>query len=134
MDNKQRHPKGYWTLENSIIEAKKYKKLCTAFQLPYMPTIDCYTRVLEQQGFVCRHILNWSDKVGESWKIGLAVLYALLFDFLNYASGRLDPAIDTIAQAANISPRSAARGLANLKAAGVLNWARRCITLQKNIM
>jgi hypothetical protein len=58
---------------------------------------------------------------------GLAVLYALLFDFLNYASGRLDPAIDTIAQAANISPRSAARGLANLKAAGVLNWARRCI-------
>jgi hypothetical protein len=58
---------------------------------------------------------------------GLAVLYALLFDFLNYASGRLDPAINTIAQAANISPRSAARGLANLKAAGVLNWARRCI-------
>jgi hypothetical protein len=58
---------------------------------------------------------------------GLAVLYALLFDFLNYASGRLDPAIDTIAKTANISPRSAARGLANLKAAGVLNWARRCI-------
>jgi hypothetical protein len=58
---------------------------------------------------------------------GLAVLYALLFDFLNYASGRLDPAIDTIAKAANISPRSAARGLVNLKAHGVLNWARRCI-------
>lgn len=58
---------------------------------------------------------------------GLAVLYVLLFDFLNYASGQLDPAIATIAHAANISERSAARGLASLKAAGVLNWARRCL-------
>jgi tocopherol O-methyltransferase len=56
------------------LEAKKYKKLCTAFQLPYMPTINRYTQLLEQQGFVCRHILNWSDKVGKSWKIGLAAL------------------------------------------------------------
>jgi hypothetical protein len=58
---------------------------------------------------------------------GLAVLYALLFDFLNYASGRLDPSIATIASAANISERSASRGLASLKASGVLNWARRCV-------
>jgi hypothetical protein len=59
---------------------------------------------------------------------GLAVLYVLLFDYLNYVTGQLDPAIDTIADKANISPRSAARGLANLKAAGILNWVRRCIT------
>jgi hypothetical protein len=58
---------------------------------------------------------------------GLAVLYVLLFDFLNYSSGRLDPAIATIAKAANISPRSAARGLANLKAWRVINWVRRCV-------
>jgi len=57
---------------------------------------------------------------------GLAVLYALLFDFLNYASGRLDPAKATIAKAANISERSASRGLASLKAYGVVNWVRRC--------
>jgi len=57
---------------------------------------------------------------------GLAVLYALLFDFLNYTSGRLDPAIATIARAANISERSAARGLASLKQWRVLNWVRRC--------
>jgi len=57
---------------------------------------------------------------------GLAVLQALIFDFLNYASGRLDPAISTIAKKAAISPRSAARGLAALKLAGVLNWLRRC--------
>lgn len=59
---------------------------------------------------------------------GLAVLYALLFDFLNYASGRLDPAIATIAKAANISERSARRGLDALKRFGVVNWVRRCMT------
>ena len=57
---------------------------------------------------------------------GLAVLYVLLFDFLNYRSGRLDPSIKEIAKQACISPRSAARGLKSLKEAGVLTWVRRC--------
>lgn len=57
---------------------------------------------------------------------GIAVLQVLIFDCLNYASGRLDPAIGTIARLAAISARSAARGLAALKAAGVVNWLRRC--------
>jgi hypothetical protein len=59
---------------------------------------------------------------------GLAVLHALLFDFLNYASGRLDPSYAAIAKQACISPRSAARGLASLKLGGVLNWVRRCLS------
>src|SRR5271168_947137 len=42
---------------------------------------------------------------------GLAVLHAMLFDFINYATGRLDPAYSTIAHKACISIRSAARGL-----------------------
>ena len=57
---------------------------------------------------------------------GLAVLHALLFDFLNYASGRLDPSYAGIADKACISPRSVARGLVKLRLAGVLNWLRRC--------
>ena len=57
---------------------------------------------------------------------GLAVLHALVFDFLNFRTGRLDPGYKAIARAANISVRSVARGLAKLKAAGVLNWLRRC--------
>ena len=56
---------------------------------------------------------------------GLAVLHALLFDLLDHATGRLDPTRATIARAACISVRSVDRGLAKLKAAGVLNWARR---------
>jgi hypothetical protein len=57
---------------------------------------------------------------------GLAVLHAMIFDFLNFASGRLDPGYAEIARMANISKRSAARGLAALKRCGVLNWVRRC--------
>ena len=57
---------------------------------------------------------------------GLKVLEALLFDFLNYATGQLDPAYSAIAEAAGICERSVARGLQALKAAGVLFWQRRC--------
>jgi hypothetical protein len=57
---------------------------------------------------------------------GLAVLHALLFDFLNYRSGALYPSWAAIAGAACISERSVGRGLVKLKAAGVLNWLRRC--------
>jgi hypothetical protein len=58
---------------------------------------------------------------------GLAVLYALIFDFLNYRSGALYPSRLAIAAKAAISERSVGRGLAKLKAAGVLNWLRRCV-------
>jgi hypothetical protein len=57
---------------------------------------------------------------------GLAVLHALLFDFLNYASGRLDPSYARIAEKACISVRSVARGLVRLRDARVLDWVRRC--------
>ena len=56
---------------------------------------------------------------------GLLTLHALLFDFMRYASGRLDPSIKAIARAANISESSVKRGLAKLKAAGVITWLRR---------
>ena len=56
---------------------------------------------------------------------GLAVLHTLIFDFLNYATGRLEPSYEAIARKACISISSAKRGLANLKAAGVLHWIRR---------
>lgn len=56
------------------------------------------------------------------------MLHALIFDFLNYATGRLDPAIETIARKACVSISSAKRGLANLKHCGVLNWINRAAT------
>jgi len=57
---------------------------------------------------------------------GLSVLYALLFRFRNSKTGRIDPGYDAIARAANCSRATAARALARLKAAGILNWVKRC--------
>jgi hypothetical protein len=52
-------------------------------------------------------------------------VHALLFDFINYRTGALYPSWAAIAEAACISESSVGRGLAKLKAAGVLNWLRR---------
>ena len=57
---------------------------------------------------------------------GLAIAHALLFDFMDRATGRLEPTRAEIARAANISIRSVDRGNAKLKAAGVLNWIKQC--------
>lgn len=56
----------------------------------------------------------------------LQVLHALIFDFLNFASGRLDPSYDEIARAANVCRRTVATALKRLKELGILNWVRRC--------
>ena len=63
---------------------------------------------------------------GSVTRNGLAVAHALLFDFLNFSTGQLDPAYEAIARAACISVRSVARGLQALHRAGVLHWQRRC--------
>jgi hypothetical protein len=58
---------------------------------------------------------------------GLAVARVLLLKFMNWQTGRCDPSIASIAAEAAISPKSAERGLAKLKAAGAVNWLRRCV-------
>jgi hypothetical protein len=56
----------------------------------------------------------------------LQVLHSLIFDFLNYASGRLDPSYAAIARKANVCERAVATALQKLRAAGILNWVQRC--------
>ncbi|HEX3983904.1 MAG TPA: hypothetical protein VHX12_09450 [Acidisoma sp.] len=58
--------------------------------------------------------------------IALQVLHALMFDFLNYASGRLDPSYAAIACAANVCERTVATAIKRLRDLGILNWVRRC--------
>jgi len=58
---------------------------------------------------------------------GLAVLHAFLFDLIDRPTGQLEPERVEIARAACISIRSVDRGLAKLKAVGVLNWIRQCV-------
>jgi hypothetical protein len=57
---------------------------------------------------------------------GLAVLHALIFDFLNHRTGRLDPSYAAIAAKAGVCVRTVATALQRLKALGILNWVRRC--------
>jgi hypothetical protein len=56
----------------------------------------------------------------------LKVLEALLFDFLNYASGQLDPSYAAIARKANVCQRTVGNALRRLRELGILNWMRRC--------
>src|SRR3954464_8789035 len=57
---------------------------------------------------------------------GLQVLHTLIFDFLNYASGRLDSSYAAIARKANVCERAVATALKRLRELGILNWVRRC--------
>ena len=57
----------------------------------------------------------------------LQVLHALIFDFLNYRSGRLDPSYAAIAGKANVCERTVATAIKRLRDLGILNWVRRCV-------
>jgi len=65
--------------EYAGLQAKQYRKLCVSLKLPYMPTIDCYVKLLQRQGFVISHKLDWSTNVKETWAVGLASLRAYSF-------------------------------------------------------
>jgi hypothetical protein len=62
----------------------------------------------------------------------MQVLHAMIFDFLNYASGHLDPSYAALARAANVCVRTVATALQRLKSLGILNWVRRCAESRKD--
>lgn len=64
---------------------------------------------------------------GELGLVGLAVLDALLFVFLNMQTGRCDPSFETIAAAAGCCPRAAKDAMDRLEAAGFIVRQRRII-------
>jgi len=58
--------------------------------------------------------------------VGLAVLHALIFDFLNHRTGRLDPSYAAIARQAGVCVRTVATALKRLRELGILAWVHRC--------
>lgn len=56
----------------------------------------------------------------------LRVLECLLFDFLNHATGRLDPSYEAIARETGLGRATVWRALKRLRELGILNWVRRC--------
>jgi hypothetical protein len=63
---------------------------------------------------------------GRLGRVALAVLHALTFDFLHFASGQCDPSHASIAKAAGCCARAVGAALKRLKRAGVVAWQRRC--------
>ena len=57
----------------------------------------------------------------------LLVLYTLIFDFLNHATGRLDPSYKAIQRKTRLCRQTVATALARLKELGILNWQRRSV-------
>jgi len=60
-------------------------------------------------------------------RTALLVLHTLLFEFLNYHTGQLDPSYDGIARRSGVCRRAVATALRRLKALGILNWVRRSV-------
>lgn len=59
--------------------AKQYRKLCMAFDLPYMPTLEHYTTLLKSVGFDLTLCEDWSLQVAKSWDIGLQMSQTFSF-------------------------------------------------------
>ena len=59
--------------------AAQYQKLCLAFDLPYMPTIETYHKALELNHFNVHQVFNWSSHVMKSWEVGLSLINAYSF-------------------------------------------------------
>lgn len=53
--------------------AQQYRKLCFAFDLPYMPTLHYYATHLQAQGFELKACLDWSNQVKKSWNTGITL-------------------------------------------------------------
>jgi len=56
----------------------------------------------------------------------LLVLHTMIFDFLNHATGRLDPSYHAIQRRTRLCRQTVAKALARLKELGIINWIRRC--------
>lgn len=59
--------------------AKKYKKLCLSFDLPYVPTIECYAHLLRKNGFIIKEQFDWSQQVEKSWEVGMNLIHGYSF-------------------------------------------------------
>lgn len=55
----------------------------------------------------------------------MRVLECLIFDFLNFATGRLDPGYHAIARKTGLSRSTIATALARLRKLGIIHWVRR---------
>ena len=86
--------------------------------LAYAEALDRRTRLPGQHGGVLK-------------RTGLAVLRALVLRFQNGRSGRCDPSLEALAEAAGCSRSTVAEALQRLLTAGLVAWRRRMIRVRE---
>lgn len=67
--------------------AKKYRKLCLAFDVPYMPTMEHYTELLKKNNFILTTSADWTTYVKRSWDIGVSLVNLYSFFYILKISG-----------------------------------------------
>jgi hypothetical protein len=87
-------------------------------------------REFERRTRRARQQQNPGVRNGAIGEIGLAVLEVLYNRFVDYKTGRLDPAITTIAEAVGHSYAAVHTALRRLRDAGFLHWFRRSEPIQ----
>ncbi len=74
-----------WCSDQEFYEGKKakeYLSLCKTFSVPYMPTMDYYSHILEKY-FKILLVQDWTENIKPSWHIGMEKLKTYsLFELL----------------------------------------------------
>jgi len=86
--------------------------------LAYAEALDRRTRLPGQHGGVLK-------------RTGLAVLRALVLRFQNGRSGRCDPSLEALAEAAGCSRSTVVEALQRLLTAGLVTWRRRMVRVRE---
>ncbi len=68
---------------------------------------------------------NPGDRMGPLGPSGIKVLETLLFTFADFTTGRIEPALASIAEQAKLARATVSAALKRLKKAGFLSWIRR---------
>ena len=59
--------------------AREYIKLCKSFNIPYLPSISSYAKLLEEAGFIVSKKEDWTEKVEKTWMRSHQILSVSLF-------------------------------------------------------
>ena len=89
--------------------------------LAYAEALDRRTRLPGQHGGIIK-------------RTGLAVLRALVLRFQNAHSGRCDPSLEALAEAAGCSRSTVVEALQRLLSAGLVAWCRRMVRVRERGM
>jgi len=71
-----------------------------------------------------KHAGRYGGSIGSA---ALRVLESLIFDFLNFATGRLDPSYTALECKTGFCRQTVCDALKRLKDLGIVNWLRRCV-------